>query len=132
MIIRNMNRVLVFNNAWVFSDTVLVDIYRFHEQQTKHRHDVCYSVFIVSELLTNDYTETYYREDGSRVTTAPNDIVSIFILRLISLPQLNLTHASVCSSMCEWIYMIVQWKCPPFHAGDMLSMYYPQWPSLKG
>ncbi|KAK2837727.1 hypothetical protein Q5P01_014939 [Channa striata] len=27
-----------------------------------------------TELLAKDYTETYYQEDGTRVTTAPNDI----------------------------------------------------------
>lgn len=31
--------------------------------------------FLTSELLTRDYTETYYREDGTRVTAAPTHIV---------------------------------------------------------
>uniref|UniRef100_A0A8D3BJU9 ADAM metallopeptidase domain 28 n=1 Tax=Scophthalmus maximus TaxID=52904 RepID=A0A8D3BJU9_SCOMX len=29
---------------------------------------------IISELLTKDYTETHYEEDGTQVTTSPNDI----------------------------------------------------------
>lgn len=36
--------------------------------------------FLTSELLTKDYTETYYREDGSRVTAAPEDIVRAGVL----------------------------------------------------
>lgn len=34
-------------------------------------------LFTVSELLSSDYTETFYKEDGTRVTAAPNHIVSV-------------------------------------------------------
>lgn len=36
---------------------------------------------VFSELLTKDYTESYYQEDGTRVTTVPNDIVSVCVCR---------------------------------------------------
>lgn len=34
-------------------------------------------LFTISEFLTKDYSETYYKEDGTEVTTTPNDIVSV-------------------------------------------------------
>lgn len=65
--------------------------------------------FLTSELLTKDYTETYYREGGSRVTSAPNDIVrtSAFIVLLLSesqhdsfrLPIWTLTQGLSCLSL---------------------------------
>lgn len=80
--------------------------------------------FLPSELLTKDYTETYYREDGSRVTAAPEDIVRAGVLSpdparaggggcswlLCSLPQdhcyyhgtlAHHRHSSVSISTCD-------------------------------
>lgn len=39
----------------------------------------CLYFVIISDLLTKDYTETYYQEDGAEVTTTPDDIVSVSV-----------------------------------------------------
>ena len=31
---------------------------------------------VIRELITDDYSETYYRDDGSPVTTRPTNIVN--------------------------------------------------------
>uniref|UniRef100_A0A3B3U454 ADAM metallopeptidase domain 28 n=1 Tax=Poecilia latipinna TaxID=48699 RepID=A0A3B3U454_9TELE len=37
-----------------------------------------------NELLTRDYSETYYQEDGTRVTTRPHDVVIILVNHLLA------------------------------------------------
>ncbi len=65
------------------------------------------SVFpVTSELLTKDYTETYYQEDGTRVTTTPDDIVSICISKQVSVLQCDIPQTT-----CKYIshiYMILK------------------------
>uniref|UniRef100_A0A4W6G888 ADAM metallopeptidase domain 28 n=1 Tax=Lates calcarifer TaxID=8187 RepID=A0A4W6G888_LATCA len=50
-----------------------------------------------SELLTKDYTETYYQEDGTRVTTTPNDIDHCYYHGRI----VNDSKSSVSISTCD-------------------------------
>uniref|UniRef100_A0A3Q1IKR6 Uncharacterized protein n=1 Tax=Anabas testudineus TaxID=64144 RepID=A0A3Q1IKR6_ANATE len=49
------------------------------------------------ELLTKDYTETYYRDDGERVTTRPNDIDHCYYHGRI----VNDSKSSVSISTCD-------------------------------
>ncbi|XP_029019328.1 disintegrin and metalloproteinase domain-containing protein 28 [Betta splendens] len=49
------------------------------------------------ELLTKDYTETYYKKDGTRVTTAPNDIDHCYYHGSI----VNDSESSVSISTCD-------------------------------
>uniref|UniRef100_A0A4W6G884 ADAM metallopeptidase domain 28 n=1 Tax=Lates calcarifer TaxID=8187 RepID=A0A4W6G884_LATCA len=49
------------------------------------------------ELLTKDYTETYYQEDGTRVTTTPNDIDHCYYHGRI----VNDSKSSVSISTCD-------------------------------
>ncbi|XP_026043982.1 zinc metalloproteinase-disintegrin-like crotastatin [Astatotilapia calliptera] len=50
-----------------------------------------------NELLTKDYTESYYQEDGTRVTTVPNDIDHCFYHGRI----VNDSESSVSISTCD-------------------------------
>uniref|UniRef100_A0A1A8I505 A disintegrin and metallopeptidase domain 28 n=2 Tax=Nothobranchius kuhntae TaxID=321403 RepID=A0A1A8I505_NOTKU len=50
-----------------------------------------------NELFTKDYTETYYQEDGTRVTTTPNDIDHCYYHGKI----VNDTESSVSISTCD-------------------------------
>nr|XP_046242204.1 disintegrin and metalloproteinase domain-containing protein 28 [Scatophagus argus] len=50
-----------------------------------------------NELLTKDYTETYYKEDGTRVTTTPNDIDHCYYHGRI----VNDSQSSVSISTCD-------------------------------
>ncbi|KAM7416914.1 hypothetical protein PAMA_018816 [Pampus argenteus] len=50
-----------------------------------------------NELLTNDYTETYYQQDGTQVTTAPNDIDDCYYHGRI----VNDYESSVSISTCD-------------------------------
>ncbi|XP_049907937.1 disintegrin and metalloproteinase domain-containing protein 28 [Epinephelus moara] len=50
-----------------------------------------------NELLTKDYTETYYQEDGTRVTKTPNDIDHCYYHGKI----LNDNESSVSISTCD-------------------------------
>uniref|UniRef100_A0A3P9B8V7 ADAM metallopeptidase domain 28 n=1 Tax=Maylandia zebra TaxID=106582 RepID=A0A3P9B8V7_9CICH len=52
---------------------------------------------VFSELLTKDYTESYYQEDGTRVTTVPNDIDHCFYHGRI----VNDSESSVSISTCD-------------------------------
>ncbi|XP_071338057.1 disintegrin and metalloproteinase domain-containing protein 28 [Trachinotus anak] len=49
------------------------------------------------ELLTKDYTETYYQEDGTEVTTTPNDIDHCYYHGRI----VNDSHSSASISTCN-------------------------------
>ncbi|XP_074493729.1 disintegrin and metalloproteinase domain-containing protein 28-like isoform X2 [Sebastes fasciatus] len=49
------------------------------------------------ELLTKDYTETYYQEDGTRVTTTPNDVDHCYYHGSI----VNDSQSSVSISTCD-------------------------------
>ncbi|XP_074493721.1 disintegrin and metalloproteinase domain-containing protein 28-like isoform X2 [Sebastes fasciatus] len=50
-----------------------------------------------NELLTKDYTETYYQEDGTRVTTTPNDVDHCYYHGSI----VNDSQSSVSISTCD-------------------------------
>ncbi|XP_032371970.1 disintegrin and metalloproteinase domain-containing protein 28 [Etheostoma spectabile] len=50
-----------------------------------------------NELLTKDYTETYYQEDGTQVTTTPNDIDHCYYHGSI----VNDSQSSVSISTCD-------------------------------
>ncbi|XP_038560567.1 disintegrin and metalloproteinase domain-containing protein 28 [Micropterus salmoides] len=50
-----------------------------------------------NELLTKDYTETYYQEDGTRLTTTPNDIDHCYYHGRI----VNDSESSVSISTCD-------------------------------
>ncbi|XP_039659600.1 disintegrin and metalloproteinase domain-containing protein 28 isoform X2 [Perca fluviatilis] len=50
-----------------------------------------------NELLTKDYTETYYQEDGTQVTTTPNDIDHCYYHGRI----VNDSQSSVSISTCD-------------------------------
>uniref|UniRef100_A0A3P8NSM3 ADAM metallopeptidase domain 28 n=1 Tax=Astatotilapia calliptera TaxID=8154 RepID=A0A3P8NSM3_ASTCA len=52
---------------------------------------------VFSELFTKDYTESYYQEDGTRVTTVPNDIDHCFYHGRI----VNDSESSVSISTCD-------------------------------
>ncbi|KAI3372234.1 hypothetical protein L3Q82_022745, partial [Scortum barcoo] len=54
-------------------------------------------LFIISELLTKDYTETYYQKDGTQVTTTPNDIDHCYYQGRI----VNDSESSVSISTCD-------------------------------
>uniref|UniRef100_A0A8C4IBN3 ADAM metallopeptidase domain 28 n=1 Tax=Dicentrarchus labrax TaxID=13489 RepID=A0A8C4IBN3_DICLA len=55
------------------------------------------SLFIISELLTKDYTETYYQEDGTQVTTSPTNIDHCYYHGKI----VNDNKSSVSISTCD-------------------------------
>uniref|UniRef100_A0A669B6Z8 ADAM metallopeptidase domain 28 n=1 Tax=Oreochromis niloticus TaxID=8128 RepID=A0A669B6Z8_ORENI len=60
----------------------------------------CYVILylsVFSELLTKDYSESYYQEDGTRVTTVPNDIDHCFYHGRI----VNDSESSVSISTCD-------------------------------
>uniref|UniRef100_A0A3Q0RHT0 ADAM metallopeptidase domain 28 n=1 Tax=Amphilophus citrinellus TaxID=61819 RepID=A0A3Q0RHT0_AMPCI len=52
---------------------------------------------VFSELLTKDYSETYYQEDGTRVTTVPKDIDHCYYHGRI----VNDSESSVSISTCD-------------------------------
>uniref|UniRef100_A0A3Q4BCZ1 Uncharacterized protein n=1 Tax=Mola mola TaxID=94237 RepID=A0A3Q4BCZ1_MOLML len=54
-------------------------------------------LFLTSELVTKDYTETHYEDDGTQVTTTPNDIDHCYYHGRI----VNDSQSSVSISTCE-------------------------------
>uniref|UniRef100_A0A674N6S1 ADAM metallopeptidase domain 28 n=1 Tax=Takifugu rubripes TaxID=31033 RepID=A0A674N6S1_TAKRU len=71
------------------------------------------------ELLTKDYTETYYQEDGSRVTAAPNDIDHCYYHGRIAGHSSSSVSISTCDGLRGYFRTSAQrYLIEPLSGGD--------------
>ncbi|XP_042344180.1 disintegrin and metalloproteinase domain-containing protein 28 [Plectropomus leopardus] len=71
------------------------------------------------ELLTKDYTETYYRDDGTQVTTAPNDIDHCYYHGSIVNDSESSVSISTCDGLRGYFRMSAQrYLIEPLSGGD--------------
>ncbi|XP_059194056.1 disintegrin and metalloproteinase domain-containing protein 28 [Centropristis striata] len=71
------------------------------------------------ELLTKDYSETYYREDGTQVTTTPNDIDHCYYHGRIVNDSQSSVSISTCDGLRGYFRMSAQrYLIEPLSGGD--------------
>ncbi|XP_075934298.1 zinc metalloproteinase-disintegrin-like MTP4 [Anarhichas minor] len=71
------------------------------------------------ELLTKDYTETYYQEDGTQVTTAPDDVDHCYYHGSIVNDSQSSVSISTCDGLRGYFRMSAQrYLIEPLSGGD--------------
>ncbi|XP_054457268.1 zinc metalloproteinase-disintegrin-like brevilysin H2a [Anoplopoma fimbria] len=72
-----------------------------------------------NELLTKDYTETYYQEDGTQVTTAPDDVDHCYYHGSIVNDSQSSVSISTCDGLRGYFRMSAQrYLIEPLSGGD--------------